>query len=122
MKKPIIAILLLFFIGHVNAVEVSKDSWVEHMETALPTYQCQSQAYFRQCFDVTAEKCEEVMGSATRTCLDQVSDSIPDILNQPQDGTMWGSRVGSCAGRTYEITLAKQRTNTDRCNNINNWR
>ena len=92
------------------------------METGLPTYQCQAERYFRQCFDVTVIKCEEVMASATRTCLSKDEANIPDILSQPEDGTRWGSKIGACAGTAYELALSKERISNAKCNNIQNWK
>ncbi len=105
-----------------HAVEVTKKSWLESMETMVPTHFCQSQQYFRQCFDVSAEKCEEVAASATRVCLEKLESRIPTTLNQPQDGTRWGTQVGICAGQNYEGVLIESRISNAKCNNPNNWR
>ena len=120
--QKLIIVALALCCATVQAVDVDKESWIEYMKTGLPTYQCQTGKYFRQCFDVAAEKCEEVMASATRTCLAQERTNIPDILNQPKDGTSWGSKIGACAGRAYELTLSKQRISNPKCNNIQSWK
>jgi hypothetical protein len=87
--KILVYLSLTFFCVNSGAFVIERDSWVEYMKTALPTYQCQSEKYFRQCFSVTTENCEEVMASTTRICLDKERANIPDVLNQPEDGTKW---------------------------------
>ena len=91
------------------------------MTTALPTAFCNASQYFRQCFNVTAQECEETAASATRICLNKNKSKIPSVLQQPKDGTHWGTIIGSCAGEAYEITLIKKRINNRKCDNPANW-
>jgi len=91
------------------------------METMLPNYSCQVGQYFRECFDVTEQKCQNVMAESTKLCLDKTAGQIPELHNQPRDGTFWGSRVGACAGRDYEVKLQGSRISNARCNNPANW-
>lgn len=105
----------------VQATEVSKTIWVKHMHTALPTALCNSSNYLRQCYDVTAQQCEETSASATRICLSEYDKDIPDVLVQPEEGTHWGTVVGRCAGEAYAATLASSFKNTPECNDITNW-
>jgi hypothetical protein len=104
-----------------NADDVSKVDWMNAMSTALPTYFCQSNQYFRQCFQVTQIECEETAFSATRICLQKYTEIIPAVLTQPEDGMHWGSIIGSCAGEAYEVTFQKRRINSIECNDPNNW-
>jgi hypothetical protein len=104
-----------------NAVEVNKSDWYNGMSTALPTAFCNSSQYFRQCFSVSAEECEETAASATRVCLNKNDKDIPSVLVQPKDGTHWGTIIGECAGGAYEATLAAKRINSAKCNDIRNW-
>jgi hypothetical protein len=104
-----------------RAAEVHKSAWIDTMTTALPTAFCNPSQYFRQCFRVTAQECEQTASSATRICLDKHKDRIPNILNQPADGTRWGTVVGSCAGEAYEITLSKKRIKNKKCDDPANW-
>ncbi len=105
----------------VWAAEIGRSEWIDRMSTALPTAVCGSDMYFRQCFDISAQQCEETAASATRVCLNKYRNEIPDILQQPEDGTHWGSIVGACAGEAFELTLRKKRVNNERCNNPENW-
>ena len=118
-------LLVVFFLlisTSANSAEVSKEAWINSMSTALPTAFCQTNQYFRQCFNVSQTECEETAMSATRVCLKKYKDKIPDTLTQPKDGTYWGRIVGRCAGEAYEITLLKKRISNQRCNDPNSWK
>lgn len=121
MKINALLFLVLSVPFSASAVEVSKADWLNAMSTALPTAFCQANGYFRQCFDITGEECEDTAASATRICLKKHNDSIPEILVQPEDGTRWGSLIGRCAGEAFDATLANKRKNTEQCNDVSNW-
>jgi len=122
MKITIIGILFSALIStFVNAQEVTKKQWVSGMKTVLPAHFCQQSQYFRQCFDVTVTECEEVAASSTRICLSELDNQIPNVLVQPKDGTYWGTKVGECAGTTYESVLRQKRISNSKCNDISNW-
>jgi hypothetical protein len=114
-------LLGLLFSSYSYAVDVSKNDWLTAMKSALPAAFCNSQMYFRQCFEVSAEECEETAASTTRICLKNNESEIPDVLHQPKDGTRWGTVVGECAGSAYETTLIKKRISNSKCNDISNW-
>lgn len=102
---------------------VQKAVWLSAMTTALPPAMCQGEQYFRQCFDVTEERCLEAMKLSTKTCVEQHELRIPEVLIQPRDGTTWGTVVGSCTGASYETTLATQKkANVAKCNDATAWR
>ena len=116
----ITAISILSF--STQAVEVSKNDWVNAMLTALPAHLCKPNSFFRQCSSVTASECELAAASATRICLNKNINVIPSTLEQPKDGTHWGIIVGKCAGETYNVSLAKKYIKNEKCTNINNWK
>ena len=122
--KGTLSIALFILIASTSAManEVSKDDWINGMSTALPAYFCKADQYFRQCFAVTQIECEETALSVTRICLSQSKDKIPGRLRQPEDGTKWGTHIGSCAGTAYEIALQRKRVNNSRCNDPGNWK
>ncbi len=123
MKWPLsIGLFILIASTSIMANEVSKDDWINGMSTALPAYFCKADQYFRQCFKVTQIECEKTALSTTRICLAQNKDKIPTRLRQPEDGTQWGTVIGSCAGSAYEIALQKKRISNSKCNNPNNWK
>ena len=119
--KSILFSCLLSFTASVHSIEVTKNDWVNGMKTAIPTAFCNSSQYFRQCFSITVQECEETAASTTRICLNKNLNKIPAILQQPKDGTHWGTIIGSCAGQAFEISLIKKRINNAKCKNPANW-
>ena len=106
----------------LHAQQVKKEQWIAHMRTIIPAYFCNSDdSYFRQCFKVNSLKCEEVAASTGRICLGDLESQIPAVLNQPEDGTFWGQKVGRCAGIAYEASLKGSRISNSKCNDISNW-
>lgn len=122
MKIKLILISIFLFPLSVNAIEVSKSDWFNGMSTALPTAFCNSKQYFRQCFNISAQECEETAASATRICLNKYKSEIPNILVQPKDGTHWGEIIGKCAGTAYGIALVKKTIDNAKCNDIKKWK
>ena len=120
-KNKYFCVPLLLISTQVNAVDVDKAKWIAQMTTAVPVALCQSEQYFRQCFDVTAVQCEETMSSSTRVCLRKHENDIPNRLKQPEDGTHWGTIVGMCVGEAYEMTLAKKHKSEAICFDASHW-
>lgn len=104
-----------------DATEVKKTDWVQQMTTVLPVLLCQTDQYFRQCFNVNSEVCERTMSSAARVCLRKYEDDIPDALMQPEDGTRWGKIVGKCVGASYEAVHINKKKTEDKCDDISYW-
>jgi hypothetical protein len=117
----------LLFVGALLATAaapsntISRGEWMKGMKTALPTAFCKDGMYFRECFQVTQEVCEKTALSATRVCLESMKDDIPEALKQPEDGQLWGTKVGACAGNGYEATLVAKRIKSDKCNDAAAW-
>ena len=120
-KLIVTTIFVLLFPSLAVSQEITKEQWVDRMSTALPTMFCQSGQYFRECFRVSQEQCEEVALSATRICLKDKARDMPASLEQPKDGRHWGQIIGECAGTNYEITIIEKRINSAQCNDITNW-
>lgn len=122
MQKTVYAFLVLSTWGYATAaVEVPKSDWIAGMSTALPVAFCRSEQFFRQCFRVSSQKCEEVASSATRVCLNRYASQMPNVLRQPQDGEKWGAIIGSCAGEAYQAALTKEFKDTTLCNDPKRW-
>ena len=120
MYKIIIGLALVFS-SQVDALEVSKDQWVDSMKTELPVMFCKPAGFYKQCFCITATECEEAAVSAVRSCLSDLDSKIPDLLVQPKDGRYWSEKVGACGGAAYELSLKEKRISSEKCNNQNNW-
>jgi hypothetical protein len=104
------------------AQPVERKQWTDMMSTALPTAFCTPASYFRQCFKISAQECEEAASSATRVCLNKHANDIPRTMTMPQDGRHWGTVLGQCAGNSVEAALLKRRISNAKCNDPNQWR
>lgn len=104
-----------------GATTVSKAEWIDSMTAILPASFCKPGMYFRECYDVTENECLETSMRATKTCLMKHRDEIPDPLVQPQEGTEWGTKVGSCAGSVYDVSLIQRRSSNEKCEDPSNW-
>lgn len=120
-KFPICALASLILCATAHSQTVQKHDWLDQMPTALPVAFCQPNTWYRQCFSVTAQRCEQVAASASRVCASKHSGDMPDVLQQPVDGRKWGEIIGNCAGTTYASTLQSEFLRTDKCSNSNNW-
>ncbi|MET0026032.1 MAG: hypothetical protein ABW101_00225 [Candidatus Thiodiazotropha sp.] len=124
MKKWLFCVGFLL-LGPVNlqAADVAREPWIDGMKKILPEVFCRDSAgYFRQCFDISSEKCFEIAASVTESCLDENLDQIPTTLKQPDDGRVWGQTIGTCAGTRFEAGLIQFRKSNPKCNNPSNWR
>ncbi len=119
-KKAAFLFLLIPSITWAN--EISREQWMQTMSNALPAAFCRADQYFRACFRVTLQECETTALSTVRVCLENAKAKIPATLDQPKDGTHWGSIIGQCAGESYEIALKKKRIDSKKCNNPDNWK
>lgn len=121
MKNSICLATSLLLANVVWSKEVPSEQWLEAMRTTMPTVLCDSAQYFRQCFDVTAQECEETAASSTRVCINDVEHLIPEMMRLPADGNAWGTRIGQCAGTAYEAALRDKRISNPKCNNPASW-
>lgn len=115
----VLALLLAPLVSHAQSV--TRQDWMKHMETALPTMLCAPDSYFRQCFTVTAQECEAVASSATRLCLQKSGPDLPQALVMPKDGRHWGGVVGHCTGGGTELAMLKKRISSPRCDDPKQW-
>ncbi len=120
--KLILAITVFFATTSVAQGPVTKEKWSEGMRTLLPVLLCEESSFFRECFDVTAEKCEEVALSTTRVCLEDIKEELPPIFESRAVGEEWGSKVGICAGTAYEVALLKKKLDKPKCYDPSAWR
>jgi hypothetical protein len=103
------------------AQTAGKKEWMAHVANGMPAAFCAPQAYFRQCFSVTAQECESAAATATRNCLDKHGADIPGTLAMPRDGQHWGGVVGKCAGTGTEMAMVKKRISNAKCNDPRQW-
>jgi hypothetical protein len=103
-------------------VVVQKDRWLSDFRNILPSLFCKDGSYFRECFKVSDDVCHTTATQATETCMRQFAPQIPGQLHQPNDGGLWGNKIGTCAGTVFEATLVKSRLNSAKCDNPELWK
>lgn len=120
--KMVFAMIIFFATTSVAQDPVTKEKWSEGMRTLLPVLLCEESSFFRECFDVTAEKCEEVALSTTRVCLENIKEELPSIFESQAVGEKWRREVGVCAGTAYELALIKNKLDKPKCYDPSVWR
>lgn len=102
---------------------VPKEKWADAMTTAMPTMLCNPKGFFRSCFKQSEDECLDQAARATKACLIKLVPEIPAALKQPEDGEVWGKKVGACTGETMEISLASEKKKIDSadCNDPSKW-
>lgn len=123
LEKLCFFLFLLSFLSiAAYGQEIPKDHWIDTMSTLLPVEFCKPTTYFRECFEISQEECEEVVGSAARVCLNKFKKEIPDAISSREESADWGEVVGECAGGILEITFIEQRIDSEKCKDLDNWR
>jgi hypothetical protein len=70
------------------------------MLQGLPSRLCQQRG-MQECFKGTATECIVAAQRSTKACLREMETEIPALLSMPEDGRLFGAKVGECAaGRT----------------------
>jgi hypothetical protein len=118
MKNLIFLISSMMISLNAEAIQVEKSDWINQMKTALPTYFCQSDQLFRQCYTVSANECQDVAYTATNVCLKKMDEKIPKKINMPEQGEKLGGDLGECAGTTYSAVLNNKRIKSATCNKL----
>jgi hypothetical protein len=118
MKKFMYIIISMIISTNAFANKIEKNAWVNNIKNAMPTYICQSNTVFRQCFTVTTDECIDVASSATTVCLKNIDKKIPSKLKMPEEGEKFGGDVGECVGITYGSVLSNKIIKTDKCNKL----
>jgi hypothetical protein len=101
---------------------VGRNEWLVEIQDILPASVCISSGYFRSCYDISADECHDLMTEAIKSCASQYRTQIPAQLEQPEDGTKWGTKIGVCAGTIVEPSLSKRRIPSEKCNDPSAWR
>ncbi|OGQ04190.1 MAG: hypothetical protein A2W61_08080 [Deltaproteobacteria bacterium RIFCSPLOWO2_01_44_7] len=104
-----------------QAETLSKKEWGDAMKSGLPVLLCKRDEYFRDCFKISQEECEDIIASATRVCFKQIETQIPSKIVQPRDGEKWGRKIGECVGVSAETTLTDDKISNKKCNDPNAW-
>jgi hypothetical protein len=85
MRIPLLTAALMAASTLSLAQSIDRKQWTDMMSTALPTAFCTPQSYFRQCFKISAQECEEVASSATRICLSKHGCDPAEATHQQRE-------------------------------------
>ncbi len=86
----------------------------------LPTDLCKSEQYFRACFQVTEERCKQVVTEELDKCVTIHAATLP-LVRDGQTGAAAGRVLGQCAGTAYDVRLIGKRIQSKRCNDPSQW-
>jgi hypothetical protein len=86
---------------------VYRSEWMQAVSDELSPIACTPTQIFGLCYDISLNECDIVVENETNRCLNEYSDSIPGILDQPVDGSQWGSVIGGCMGDAFSGVLAE---------------
>ena len=100
--------------------QVARADFLSEFPTILATNLCKASAYFRTCFDVSAEECENMVTSAAISCVKRYASDIPKQLGAAEE-EHHGGVLGGCAGETYATEFLARRLNDKACNVPSNW-
>ncbi|UCG79042.1 MAG: hypothetical protein JSV21_04225 [Nitrospirota bacterium] len=117
----VIAVAIFITPSLYAANEVPRDMWLDGMSKLLPEAFCQPEQFFRQCFEVSEETCQQTATSTTRDCIEKLKGEMPEMFDT-ENGQYWGTQVGACAGSSYSMALLKNFKDTKKCNDPEAWK
>ncbi len=129
MNKFSFALLVFLFVsfGHTQdkkeTATLTKQEFKDQFIPAFTNILCKKGQYFRECFKVTSDECMSELTSATEACFVKMDKQMPAKLKQPDDGRSWGTKIGMCAGGTFETTLkvSKKFIDSADCKDPKKW-
>jgi len=121
MRLVLIAAL---FASSASAADIvlTKSQFIEGFKKSLPDSFCADKSYFRQCFEITKEKCAKAVTEASTACIAPLETGIPEKLTKPTEGQAWGEKFGSCVGEKFEAEQPKKKTAPADCNDLAKWK
>ena len=113
---------ILIALAALAGCKVSKEEWTQKFVPATAKLFCAPAAYFRHCFQVDEAGCLALATAKLDSCVEQHRSEIPASLDAAS-GEAMGRKIGSCAGRAYEVELAVagKRLDAPRCNDPAAW-
>jgi len=85
---------------------VDKNTWIKEYKKAVSAAWCNDPT-IKECWPVPQKDCKTEANSALESCVKQFESQLPAKLVQPKDGTLWGSKIGSCTGEKYAVAMQK---------------
>lgn len=103
------------------SIIIDKKTWLTEISITMSSQFCKKNSYFRSCFNISDIQCKSEATNAVQSCISGLTSLIPEQLLQPVEGTDWGQKIGSCAGKVFYSTNINNKIQDDKCNDINSW-
>ncbi|MBF0457473.1 MAG: hypothetical protein HQK99_06220 [Nitrospirae bacterium] len=82
----------------------SKESWIGQMSAVLPGVMCAPNQYFRKCFNIDQNSCNDEAVRAVKSCAARYAPEMPAVF-LPKDGENWGRIISECVYEALESNL-----------------
>lgn len=108
-------LILSFSVSH--AADMAQDQWTSFMTKNMPTVFCKSDQYYRDCYEVTKEECENTAAFAVEACIANHIQELPDTFSY-EESRKWGAIIEKCVDEEYSRTFSNQKMDTPECKEI----
>ena len=108
-------LLLSFSIS--SAADLTQDQWINFMTKNMPALFCKPDQYYRDCYEVTKEECEDTAAFAVQACITNHMQELPDIFSY-EESRRWGGIIEKCVDEEYSRTFSNQKKDTEECKEI----
>jgi len=117
LPKGVFFFVLILFFSVSHAADMAQDQWISFMTKNMPTAFCKSDQYYRDCYEVTKEECEDTAAFAVEACIANHIQELPDIFSY-EESRKWGAIIEKCIDEEYSRTFSNQKMDTPECKEI----
>lgn len=96
-----------------------RGKWLTSYRKELKSEFCYSQGYFRQCMDVKAKECGNVVSTALSKCIS--SSKLPKSIDPLIEGIGMGQSLGRCVGLKLSKKYKVKTKASGKCRNVASW-
>ena len=117
LLKGLFLCILIFSFGSGQAADLTQERWINFMTKNMPSLFCKPDQYYRDCYEVTKEECEDTASFAVEACIANYIQDLPDIFSY-EESRKWGAVIEKCVDEEYERTYSNQKKDTQECKEI----
>ena len=117
LPKGVFFFGLILFFSVSHAADLLQDQWINFMTQNMPALFCKSDQYYRYCYEVTKEECEDTAAFAVQACIANHLQELPDIFTYAES-RHWGAIIEKCVDEEYSQTFSNQKKDTPECKEI----
>jgi len=115
LKGVLFVLILSFSVSH--AADLAQDRWIGFMTKNMPALFCKPDQYYRDCYEVTKEECEDTAAFAVQACIANHIQELPDFFSY-EASRQWGATIEKCVDEEYSRTFSNQKKDTQECKEI----